>query len=102
MPRPDFISSNDLERWDAIIDEDDVIPRALMQSPVIREVCYAGQWMLEQLENLECPFELIVRIQFEAGKMSFGNDPWTIHEQFLDGYKNGKLDISFDNNEVLN
>ena len=96
MSRPGFITAADIARWSKEIDEDKSLPPNLSKSPVIREVCFAGFWLSEQLSELNCPKSLIVRIQYTAGKISFGRDAWEIHQQFLDGYKNNKLDFATD------
>jgi hypothetical protein len=96
MSRPDFITNEDIARWSKEIDNDKSLPPGLVKSPVIREVCFAGLWLSEQLSSLGCPDSLIVRIQYTAGKVSFGKDAWTIHQQFLEGYKNNTLDFATD------
>jgi hypothetical protein len=53
-------------------------------------------YLVEQLMKLECPNELITRIQFTAGKISFGRDPWEVHLKILEDYKNNKLDFDTD------
>ena len=55
-----------------------------------------GLWLVEELTKLSCPEIMIVRIQFSAGKASFGKDPWKIHQSFLDGYINNTLDFVVD------
>jgi hypothetical protein len=56
--------------------------------------------LAEQLEQLSCPPELIFRIQYTAGKLSFGRDPWIITEQMLAGYKDNKLDFVQDTDNL--
>ena len=101
MSRPSFISTDDISRWSKEIDNDDNLPGGLIESPIIREVCYAGLWLCEELAKLSCPDSLIVQIQFTAGKMSFGKDVWQVHQQFLEDYKNNKLNIA-NNSKNLN
>jgi len=96
MSRPDFISAEDISRWSKEIDNDDRLPKGLIESPIIREVCFAGLWLCEELEKLSCPDSLIIRIQFTAGRMSFGKDAWQVHQQILNGYKNNELDFVAD------
>ena len=96
MRRPDFISNTDIARWSAELDSDPDISPDLVSEPIIREVCYAGMWLVEQLQKEHCPNELIDRIQYSAGKSSFGKDPWEIHQNFLGGYRNNKLDFQID------
>ena len=87
MSRPDYITDEDITRWKLKIDEEPNIP----QSSVLMEVCYAGLWLVESLDELRCPGDLIVRIQYTAGKLSFGRDPWEIANQLLDLYKKDEL-----------
>lgn len=87
MSRPDYITDADIARWTKNINSDSNIPN----SAVFREVCYAGLWLVESLDELDCPDELIVRIQYTAGKLSFGRDPWEVAIQLLDLYKNDEL-----------
>jgi hypothetical protein len=100
MPRPDSISNEDISRWSNNIDNDTNLPISLAESPVIREVCYAGLWLCEQLEKLNCPEEYIVRIQFAAGQLSFGRDPWDAHQKVLEAYKLNELDFEQDITEL--
>lgn len=93
MKRPDFVSSEDLSRWDENISNDPNIPSTLLENAVIKEVCYAGQWLSEQLTKLECPDHLIVRIQHAAGGLSFGRDIWETHQMILESYKNDEMEF---------
>lgn len=100
MRRPDFITNTDIARWSSELDSDPDMPQEMINEPILREVCYAGMWLVEELQKQRCPDELITRIQFSAGKASFGNDPWNIHENFLNGYKNNELDFQIDPNNM--
>ncbi len=91
MSRPEFITNIDISRWDNCLEQDKNLPKEILQSPIIREVCYAGLYLSEQLESLQCPDELIVRIQFTAGKLSYGRDIWEVHQQVLQDYKDNKI-----------
>src|SRR5574339_427910 len=91
MPRPDFVTENDVSRWSSNIDTDPAFPKSLASSPVIREVCYAGLGLCEELDKLGCPDFLVVRIQDAAGRLSFGRDPWEVSVELLDRYKNDQL-----------
>jgi len=93
MSRPEFISNEDIARWSENIDNDPRIPEAIANSPIIREVCYAGLWLSEQLEELKCPEDLIVRIQHAAGGLSFGRDIWDTHQKVLESYKNNEMEF---------
>jgi hypothetical protein len=87
MKRPEFITNEDIMRWSENIDNDDTLPQAVKESPVIREVCYAGLWISEELEKLGCSKELISKVQYTGGQLSFGRDPWEVHQRLLTGYK---------------
>lgn len=103
MSRPNFITQEDIDRWSLKIDQDPNISKGLASSDAIREVCYSGQYLVEQLQLLNCPDYLIGQIQFSAGAACFGKDPWEIHLQVLNDYKLGKLQfdlISEDFNHI--
>lgn len=91
MSRPNFITDEDISRWSNEIDNSPLLPKDLVKSAVIREVCYAGLWLAEELFKLNCPDSLVTRIQYSAGKSSFGKDAWDIHQKYLNGYKNNEL-----------
>ncbi len=92
MKRPEFVTEEDIARWSKAIDED-TLAQSFAQFPAIREVCYAGAWLGEELEKLGCPEDLLVRIQFTAGRLSFGRDAWTAHQKVLEAYKNNELEL---------
>lgn len=96
MPRPNFVTNEDISNWSEMIDNDERIPAGLAQSPIIREVCYAGLWMQEELVKLNCPDEWINRIQFTAGKLSFGRDAWDVHINMVERFKNNELKFEDD------
>jgi hypothetical protein len=102
MPKPDFITEEDLARWSNNIDTDLNLPRLLANDPTIREVCYAGLWLCEELEKLECPNVIIVRIQETAGRLSFGRDPWDVSISMIHAYKNDQLVFDSDSNVMTN
>ncbi len=89
--RPEFITSQQIERWEQILSEDPNFSPDFLESIVLKEVCFAGLYLGEQLEELGCAEDLIFRIQFTAGKLSFGREPWQIHLEILSDYKNNKL-----------
>lgn len=91
MTRPEFVTNEDINRWGDVIDNDPRIPEHIAKSAIIREVCYAGLWLVEQLQDLQCPEELIVRIQWNGGKASFGRDAWEVHQKLLSDYIDNKL-----------
>jgi hypothetical protein len=93
MPnRPTYITEVDLQRWDDNLKNDKDLPQGLIDDPTIKEVCRAGLYLAEQLSLMNCPTDYIVRIQYTAGKMSFGRDPWEIAEQMLREFNYQKLE----------
>lgn len=100
MNRPTFISSEDIARWSENIDNDPNLPSYVAQEPIIREVCYAGLWLAEELDKLGCPKNFIQRIQFTAGRLSFGRDTWQVHQDMLENYKQNKLTYEVDSSEL--
>lgn len=102
MPRPNYVSEEDVLRWSNNIDNDPGFPKSLATSTTIREVCYAGLWLVEQLSLLDCPSEIIVRIQFTAGKLSFGRDPWEVSQIILQKYETNQLFFEEDPDIIKN
>jgi hypothetical protein len=102
MPRPNFISNEDIIRWSRSIDLDKSLPSEMSKSAVIREVCFAGLWLTEELFKLNCPEIIVARIQWTAGKLSYGRDPWEIHQQILEEYNNNTLVFEAEPIEDLN
>ena len=96
-----YISLEKLKKYDLIIDNDSDLSNSLKENPIIREVCRAGQYLFEELCNLQCPESIIVRIQWTAGKLSFGRDPWEIHNMLLEKYKTNTLVFESDS-EIFN
>lgn len=102
MKRPDFVTNEDIIRWSEIIDNDSTIPASFATSPIVREVCYAGLWLQEKLIEQNCPDEIIYRVQFTAGKMSFGRDAWEVHQQIFQDYLNNSLVFEDDPKTIKN
>jgi len=100
MTRPKFITNEDITRWSNNIDQDPYISTAMRENETIREVCYAGLFLIEELEKLKCPNSLINRIQYTAGKLSFGRDIWEVHQDILEKYKNNELIFEEENNSL--
>jgi hypothetical protein len=96
MPRPEFITDEDINRWSLNIDNDKNFSKELISSPIIREVCYAGLWLAEELTKLDCPEYLITSIQYTAGNLSFGRDTWMISQLILEKYNSGELVLEVD------
>ena len=91
MPRPEFVTDKDIARWSHNIDNDVNLPKELIESPIIREVCYAGLWLREELDELNCPDSIALRIQYTAGQISFGRDVWSVHQDIIEKYKANTL-----------
>ena len=105
MSRPENITNEDIIRWEEIMKDDPLLkslPSGLAESPILKEVCYAGLWLSERLMDLSCPLHLSLRVQFHAGKLSFGRDAWEVHQQILQDYIDNKLMFETDPDELLN
>lgn len=89
MPRPEFISSEDIARWDDVISKS--MQPDLANNLLLKEAIYAGQWLGEQLTSLECDDASIGRILYTAGQMSFGRDPWEVSFALLKAYRDNEL-----------
>lgn len=95
MNRPNFVVDEDIIRWNKQIETDN-IPQAIVNEPMLIEVIYAGLWLMEQLRISQCPEDYILRIQYTAGAASFGRDPWEIHSEYLEAYRNNNLEFDAD------
>lgn len=105
MSRPKYVTQKDIARWSDIIDSDPSIPKEIKAIEDIREVCYCGMWLTEKLLDLNCPESIAIKVQWTAGKLSYGKDPWKVHAKVLRDYKSNKLIIEKDPSEstlVLN
>jgi len=100
MNRPDFITDEDISRWSENIDNDPNLPSYMASEPTIREVCYAGLWLSEKLSELNCPDIFIQRIQYTAGRLSFGRDIWQVHQDILENFKQNKLNYEVESSEL--
>lgn len=100
--RPDFVKDEDISRWSNNIEKDPNMPSFVLSNAIFREVCYSGLYLSEELEKLKCPDEIIVRIQFTAGKLSFGRDPWEVCIDLLNRYKKDELEFESDPDKELN
>lgn len=94
--RPDFVTEEDIKRWDFNMENDLQLPKIVLEWPTLKEVCYAGFYLAEQLDALRCPPEYIVRIQYTAGRLSFGRDPWEVSQELLELYKLNQLEFEPD------
>jgi hypothetical protein len=101
MSRPESVTNKDIQRWGIAIDNDPFISPALAQNPIIREVCYSGQWLADRLVELNCPDILIARIMYTAGAMCFGRkDPWEVHQDILNKFIDNTLEFEVESNDL--
>ena len=101
MPRPNSVTNEDLSKWSDTIDSDPLISEGLAQNPIIREVCYAGQWLADRLTEVDCPDHLIGRMMYTAAQMCFGRkDPWEIHQDILNRFIDGTLEFDMDPEDI--
>jgi hypothetical protein len=101
MQRPLFITQLDIDRWSHNLDNDREIPKIISAPPVLREILYASLWLAEQLQQEGCSQELIVRIQYTMGALSFGHDPWQVAQEMLTAYQNNDLQFEIDYSEDI-
>lgn len=101
MSRPLFISEEDIHRWDESMKNEVGLPKEALSNSILKEVCYAGLWLAENLALLNCPEDLILRIQFTAGRLSFSRDPWEVSQEILRLYNENEL-IFEDDNSIKN
>lgn len=102
MTRPKFISEEDIIRWTKNIETDQNIPKYVLKQDSIKEVCFAGLYLAEELTKLNCPEDLVFRIQYTAGKMSFGKDPWEVSIMILNKFKDNTLEFEISTEDKLN
>ncbi len=103
MPRPESVTNEDISRWSEKIDSEQELMGGIGQNPIIREVCYAGQWLVDRLDELNCPDHLIGRIIYTAGRICFGRkDPWEVHQDILQRFIDGTLEYEEEPTENLN
>jgi len=80
--RPEFITPEDIARWDENLNNDQILKDAVgedfYKDPLVREVLYAGLWLTEELRAKNAPELFIVASQNVLGTKSFGADPWQI------------------------
>lgn len=99
MKRPDFITDEDIKRWSEVINLEPAHVREFASFEAGREVLYASFWLAEHLQEEGCPPEIITRIQYTMGSLSFGHDPWEIAQEMLEAFKNNEMEFEFDYNE---
>jgi len=86
IKRPDSISQQDIECWDKQIENDPGLPKGFANDLEQKEVLYCGLWLHEQLYALGCDQETIDKLQYTAGSLSYGFNPWNIHQVTLAAY----------------
>lgn len=97
-----LVTLEEIAKYDQLIDNDPLIPANYKMVAVIREVCRAGLWLSEQLTKSGCPGILITRIQWTAGRLSYGRDIWEVHKDILQKYQNNELIFEEDPDEIKN
>lgn len=101
MPRPSSVTNEDLAKWSEVIDNDPQMTGSIGENAIIREVCYAGQWLVDRLTELECPDHLIGRMMYTAAQLCFGRkDPWVIHQDILTRFVDGTLEFEMDPEDI--
>lgn len=93
MKRPDFVTNEQINRWGEALDKDNMVPDFFKKADLLREIMYAGFWLMEELVALKCEPHVIVQVQFTHGAMSYGNDTWKIADELLVAYKKGELEF---------
>ena len=91
-----YASLKQIKEYDENIDNDTTLPQSIKDNVLFREVCRAGLYLAYELTKLNCPQDLIVRIQHAAGGLSFGRDVWETHYNILQSYVNNELDFDDD------
>lgn len=99
MTRPEFVTDEDIQRWSELVDNDKNLPPGFAEYAVLREVLYASFWLAENLQQDGCAPELITRIQYTMGALSFGKDPWVVAQDMLTAYRNNDMEFEIDYNE---
>ena len=99
--RPSFINEADITRWTTNISNDPLI-KDLVNNPTIQEVCFATYWLWEELIKENCPDDIATRIQYTAGQISFGRDPWEVCQDLVLKFKNDELEYEDDENAIYN
>lgn len=100
MNRPDFVTNEDILRWSETLNNEPAHVRQFASFDLLREVLYASFWMAESLKKEGCSDELIVRIQYTMGALSFGHDPWQIAQEMLQAYQNNEMEFEIDYNDA--
>ena len=89
--RPTFITNEQIIRWGEALEKDELTPSFFKEADLLREIMFAGFWLLEELVLLGCEQHIIGQLQFTHGAMSYGNDTWKIADELLAAYKKGEL-----------
>lgn len=99
--RPNFIKEEDINRWKENIANDPFLEN-VKRSKDLEEVCFATYWLWERLIEEDCPEEIALRIQYTAGSLSFGRDPWEVCQNILEQYDTNQLEFEDEKNAVYN
>ena len=89
--RPAYITPEDIVQWDQFLETDTLTPNYFKKSPELKEIFYAGFWLMQELDELGAEDHIIVQIQYTHGSLSYNNDPWKVAKELLDSYKDGTL-----------
>jgi hypothetical protein len=94
LPRPQ-LQNSDITRWNLNI-LNDSLANEISQNAILKEICYAGYWLTEQLTLLKCHSNIIDQIIYSSGTQCFSQpDPWIIHQNMLNHYLNNELEFDF-------
>lgn len=96
MPRPEFITSEQVIAWDLNIQNDKMIPEYLKNNPIILEVMRSGLWVAEELDKLGCDRVMITQLQYTHGRLCFGRDAWEQASLIVNDYAAGNFTINKD------
>ena len=92
MNRPVDVTEEDIKQWEV---ERQAFIRNEANESILREppaeIWYAGNWLLRQLEALNCTKELADEIAFAAGqRQAYAKDYWQTVIEVVENYKKGQ------------
>jgi len=96
MNRPNFITTDQIDRWNIAVDNDPLLPDGFKKLPRLREVIYAGFWLVETLRELNASEEHIFQLKFYHGQSSFGRDCWEVAQNLIEMYESGEIEFEPD------
>ena len=86
-----FLTDQQYQEYLTIIEQDQTTTDLIKTTPQLKEVVLAGVWLSDELKKLNCHPSLLFRIHYTAGQLSYGKDPWQVHQDILEKYKNNQL-----------